>query len=563
MSTTMILLHIAGYVALLLWGIRMVETGIVQAYGSELRHFLSTAIRNRWKAFMAGLGITALLQSSTATGLMTASFLASGVMELVPALAVVLGANVGTTLIVQVLTFDIAIIAPILFLCGFIAYNRGGKTRTRDLGRVGIGVGIILLALHLIVATIGPIENSGPTRELFSTITGDPVINVILAALLTWASYSSVAVVLLVMSLSAAHIVTPAAALALVLGANLGNVIPQFFGNSQSGGARRLALGNLIVRGLGAIAMLPFLPRIAELLAKFESNPAREAADFHTLFNVVLAVVFIGLLDPLAKLCIKLVPAKSITDDPGTPRYISSAELQTPSVALASAAREVLRMVDVIERMLKAFLAAIKDDDRKQIDEIAQMDDTVDELHNALKLYLTEISRNEKLPESEARRCDDILAFTINLEHVGDILEKSLSELAEKKIKNHLTFSAEGFGEISNMLQQVLENLRLAVSVFMTSNLRDARDLMRAKTAMRDLEWTATQNHLHRLRAKRAESVETSSLHIDIVRDLKRITAHIASVAYPVLAENGALLPSRLLDKEDEAFIPIATHKAD
>ncbi len=563
MSTTMILLHIAGFVALLLWGIRMVETGIVQAYGSELRHFLSIAIKNRWKAFAAGLGITALLQSSTATGLMTASFLASGVMELVPALAVILGANVGTTLIVQVLTFDIAAVAPIFVLGGFIAYNRGGKTRTRDLGRVAIGVGILLLALHLIVGTIGPIEKTAPTRELFATITGDPVINVILAALLTWASYSSVAVVLLVMSLSAAHIVTPAAALALVLGANLGNVIPQFLGTSQSGSARRLALGNLIVRGLGTVAAIPLLPRIAEWLAQFEGNPAREAADFHTLFNVVLAVVFIGLLDPLAKLCIKLIPAKSITDDPGTPRYISSAELAMPSVALASASREVLRMVDVIERMLQAFLAAIKDDDRKQIDAIAEMDDTVDDLHNALKLYLTEISRNDKLSEPESRRCADILAFTINLEHIGDILEKSLSELAEKKIKNNLTFSAEGFNEISNMLRQILEDLRLAVSVFMTSNVRDARALMQAKTAMRDLEWKATQNHLDRLRAKRAESIETSSLHIDIVRDLKRITGHITSVAYPLLAEKGELLPSRLLDKDDEAFVTLAAGKGD
>ncbi len=561
MSTTMVLLHIAGYVALLLWGIRMVETGIIQAYGSELRHFLSIAIKNRWKAFAAGLGITALLQSSTATGLMTAGFLASGVMELVPALAVILGANVGTTLIVQVLTFDTSAVAPIFILVGLIAYNQGAKTRTRDLGRVAIGVGILLLALHLIVSVIGPIEKTAPVRALFATITGDPVINVILAALLTWASYSSVAVVLLVMSLSAATIVTPAAALALVLGANLGNVIPQFIGTSQSGGSRRLALGNLIVRGLGTIVAIPFLPKIAEWLATIEGNPAREAADFHTLFNVALAVVFIGLLNPLAALCSRFIPAKSITDAPGTPRYITSAELSTPSVALASAAREVLRMVDIIERMLKAFLAAIKDDDRKQIDEIAQMDDTVDELHNALKLYLTEISRDDKLPEAEARRCEDILAFTINLEHVGDIVEKSLSELAEKKIKNHLTFSAEGFQEISNMLNQILENLRLAVSVFMTSNLHDARALMQAKTAMRDLEWTATQNHLHRLRAKRAESLETSSLHIDIVRDLKRITAHIASVAYPVLSENGALLPSRLLDKEDEPFIPIAAGK--
>jgi phosphate:Na+ symporter len=556
----MTLLHLAGDVALLLWGMHMVHTGVIRAFGADLRQFLAIGLKSRWKAFLAGLGITALLQSSTATGLMATSFIASGLMELVPALAVVLGANVGTTLIVQVLTFDIAAVAPIFVLVGLVAFKRGRRTQTRDLGRVGIGLGLVLLALHLIVTAIEPVEQAKAMRDLFAVLTAEPLMNVALAALLTWAAYSSVAVVLLVMSLASADIVTPVTALALVLGANLGNVIPQYLAAGASNPARRLALGNLVVRGLGTLAVVPFLPLVAEGLAALETSPARQAADFHTLFNLVLGIAFIGLLGPLARLCTKLLPALPTASDPGRPQYIDTGVPETPSVALANAAREALRMVDVVEAMLRTFLDALRADDRKRLAEIGRMDDTLDRLHKAIKLYVTEVSREEALDESDARRCADILAFTINLEHVGDVLDKSLREIAAKKIKHRLSFSAEGFAEIEAMHQRVLDALQLAVSVFMTGSDRDARRLVAGKVEMRELEQAATENHLRRLREGRPESIETSALHLDIVRDLKGIAAHVAAVAYPILDESGALRRSRILD-EDEAAPEAIPHR--
>jgi len=543
----MTLLHLAGYVALLLWGIHMVHTGIIRGFGGQLRQALSIGLRSRWKAFLAGIGITALLQSSTATGLMATSFIASGLMDLVPALAVMLGANVGTTLIVQVLTFDVSAVAPVFVLIGLIAFKRGSKTRTRDLGRATIGLGLLLLALHLIIGVIEPVEQAKALRELLAMVTGEPVIDVILAALLTWAAYSSVAVVLLVMSLASAHIVTPVAALALVLGANLGNVIPQWLAAGSNNAARRLALGNLIVRVLGCIVAIPLLHPIADALAGIEANTARQVADFHTGFNLILAVAAIG------RLCTRLLPMKATVADPGKPMYIEDAALATPSVALAGAAREVLRMVDVLEAMLRTFLGAIQSDDRKLLAQIGRMDDTLDRLHNAIKLYLIEISREDGLDEEESRRCSDILAFTINLEHSGDIIDKSLREIAAKKIKYGLRFSSEGFEEIAVMHARLLNDINLATGVFMSGIVRDARTLLEAKVRMRDLEQAATENHLRRLREGRPESVETSALHLDIVRDLKRIARHVASVAYPILDQSGALRRSRVLDDE-EAF---------
>ncbi|MGE0626676.1 MAG: Na/Pi cotransporter family protein [Hyphomicrobiaceae bacterium] len=552
MPATLTLFHLAGFVAMLLWGMHMVHSGIIRAYGGSLRQLLGLGLSSRWRAFLAGLGITALVQSSTATALMSTSFIAAGLMGLVPALAVMLGANVGTTLIVQVLTFNVAVVAPIFILVGFIAFKRGGKTRYRDLGRVGIGIGLILVALHLIIATMQPVEKAEALRQLLAILSSDPLVDIAIAAVLTWAAYSSVAVVLLVMTLAAQHIVTPVAALALVLGANLGNVIPQFLAAGSNADAKRLALGNLVVRASGCVAAIALLPWIASAMARLESSPARQVADFHTLFNLALAVIFIGALSPLARLCTRMVPSQPPSGDPARPQYIDAGGVgSSPALALADAAREVLRMIDVIESMLRMFLEALKNDDRSLLARLADMDDTVDRLHNAVKLHLTEISRRNGLSEADARRCSDILAFTINLEHIGDILDKSLREIAAKKIKYKLTFSQEGLHEIAAMHQSLLDDLHLATSVFMLGNLGSARALLAEKERMRELEKAATENHLRRLREGRPQSIETSSLHLDIARDLKRIAAHIASVAYPILEQNGSIRPTRLIGHGD------------
>src|SRR5579872_6307296 len=270
----MILLDLTGGVALLLWGLHMVRTGIVRAFGSDLRRFLGIALRNRVMAFGAGLFVTALLQSSTATGLMTASFVSGGTVDLVPALAIMLGANVGTTLIVQVLSFDVTAIAPLLFLIGVIAFKRGGQTRTRDLGRVAIGIGLMLLSLHILLDTLAPAEEAPAIRSLLAAITGDTFLCVLMAAVLTWIAHSSVTVVLLIMSLAYSNFITPVAAIALTLGANLGSAInPVVEGASSSNLASyRLPLGNLLNRLIGCAVVLPFLHPIADALSRFEPN---------------------------------------------------------------------------------------------------------------------------------------------------------------------------------------------------------------------------------------------------------------------------------------------------
>src|SRR5581483_8548217 len=428
-----------GGVALLLWGLHMVQSGILRAFGSDLRHLLSKALGDRFAAFAAGLGLTTLLQSSTATALMTASFAAQGLVGLVPGLAILLGANVGTTLIVQVLSFEVTAVAPVLFIAGLIAFRTGSRTRIKDLGRVAIGLGLMLLALHLLLDRLQPAEHAPGVRMLLGAITGDPVMCILLAALLTWVAHSSVATVLLIMSLAYSTFITPAAALALVLGANLGSAINPVLEGGHRGdpASYRLPVGNLLNRLVGVVLVLPFLGAIADGLRALQPDAAKMTAEFHMAFNVVLALVFIGLLDPLAWLLVKVFPARRAAADPATPRYLEEAALDTPSLALADAARETLRMGDVVEVMLRQVMTALMTNDRSLAREVSRMDNVVDKLDDAIKLYVTKLTRGS-LDEREGHRAMEIISFTINLEHIGDIIDKNLSELAAKKIKRKL-----------------------------------------------------------------------------------------------------------------------------
>ena len=542
-----VILDLFGGVALLLWGLHMVHSGIVRAFGVDLRRWLGVGLRSRARAFTAGVAVTGLLQSSTATGLMTASFVTGGSVELAPALAVMLGANVGTTLVVQLLSFHISVVTPILLCIGVIAFKRSGRTRTRDLGRVAIGVALMLLALRILTEALGPAETSTAARTILAAITGQPWLCVLLAAVVTWAAHSSIAVVLLVMSLAATHVVTPVAVLALILGANLGSAINPLIEASQPGNpaSQRLPLGNLLMRAAGCLLLLPFLRLIAEYLPQLEASPGRAAADFHTAFNVLVALIFVLPLDAIAAFLTRWLPAPRTPVDPATPLYLDSSATSTPSVALVCAAREVLRMGDLIESMLRQAMTAFLTSDRKLVAEISRMDDAVDSLNRAVKLYVTRITR-DSLDDSDGHRAMEIVSFAINLEHVGDIIDKNLMDLANKKIRRGISFSAEGAADLVAFHQQVLDSLRLAVGIFMSADIEVARRLVAAKAQLRETEFAAAERYLARLRDPSADTVESTSLDLDILRDLKRIHSHLCSAAYPVLERAGALRPSRL-----------------
>jgi phosphate:Na+ symporter len=540
------LVNLLGAAALLVWGLRMVRTGVMRAFGGDLRKRLGRSLRNRFAAFAAGFAITILLQSSTATGLLTASFASHGLVGSAAALAVILGADVGSTIVAQIVSLLPHELAPLLVLAGVALFTMSRATRLKDIGRTIVGLGLMLLSLRLIAMAAEPVRSSGILIEVFEALGNEPLLAALLAAVLTVLSTSSLAVVLLVIAFVGGGLIQLPLALALILGANLGSTIMPLIGTAASGPeARRVPLANLIFRLTGVVIALPLLPWITPWVALIEPQAWRQVADFHTAFNLAVATLFLPLIGPIASLCTRLLPDRPRGEESGKPHYLDNAALDSPAVAIANAARETLRMGDIIEKMLRQTLEVFRNDDRKLLREVEALDDDVDKLHHAIKLYLTEMSR-DAVDQTDQKRSIDVITFTTNLEHIGDIIDKNLMELAAKKIKNKLRFSTEGFAEICNMHQRVENNLKLALNVFISGDVKLARRLLEEKVAFREMEWAASEGHFDRLRSGKPESIETSSLHLDILRDLKRINSHLTSVAYPILEAAGELTQSRL-----------------
>jgi len=549
MGFSLNLVDLAGFIALLLWGVHMVQTGVQRAFGPNLRAALGRALRNRLGAFLAGLGVTAILQSSTATGLMITGFAASGLVELAPALAVMLGANVGTTLIVQILSFNVAAFAPVLILVGVLMFRRDATPRARDVGRVFTGLGLMLLALHQLLELMTSYEDTPSMRLLLGAVSTSLFLDALLAAGLTWAMHSSVAVVLLIMSLASKGAVPPLAAFALVLGANLGTAVnPVLEGPATDDpAAKRLPIGNLLTRAVGVALAFAFIEPISRQMLALAPDNARAVADFHSLFNIVVAALFLPLLSPFALLLEKALPKRVDPADPSRPLYLDPAARETPIVALGAAAREALRVADALGEMLSGARDALASADRRKIVETRRRDDVLDRLNAAIKSYLTSLDPDE-LNDQDHRRLNEILCFTMSLEQAGDVIDRNLLPHAAKRLKRGLVFTREEQGELIGLIERLASNLKAAAALFMTEDARIARALADEKIAFREAESRATMAHFERLRSDRLDAVQASALHLDLLRDMKLINSHIvAAAAYPVLEREGELLPSRIV----------------
>jgi len=546
MNGTLSLIELAGHVGLLLWGTHMVSTGVQRGFGTVLRRWLGRNLGHRFRAFLTGLGVTALLQSSTATGLLATSFTATGVIGLAPALAVMLGANVGTALLTQVLFFNVALLGPPLVLVGVLLFRWAGGSRAKNVGRIGIGLGLMLMALAGLVHTLGPLENTPLLRSVMGALAGDPILATLVAAALTWACHSSIAIVLLVATFAATHVVEPTGALALVLGANLGGALPALVDASTSV-ARRLPLGNLLVRTVGVVLALPFLPAITHAFELAGPSPGRLVVNFHLAFNVALAVVFLGSVRGLAQLLTRWLPEPPAPADPGRPVHLDVAALDSATVALANAARETLRMADMVDSMLRDALEVLRHSDRTRAEAVAAQNRCVDQLGGAIRRYLADVGDEQTLDhQREGARGQDILSAVINLEHVADIVANSLVEFAVRSVKRGRALTVEELETVAAMHGELLESLRLALAVFLQAEPRDAKRLAARKGQFREFEASATALSVRLLRSAAAASrladsdaveplVEESGLFLRTVRDLRRIHSHLASFAYPIL----------------------------
>jgi phosphate:Na+ symporter len=467
-------IDLVGSVALLLWAVRMVQTGVQRGFGSRLREVLARALRSRGEAFAAGVAVTAVLQSSTATGLMVSGFAAEGLVGLVPALAVMLGANVGTTLIVQLLSVDVSGLPPILIFAGVLMFRRGTETRTRDFGRAAIGLGLMLMSLHQLVAAVQPYETSARLEHLLAVMSAEPLLLVLLAAALTWAAHSSVAIVLMVVSFASKGLVTPEAAFALVLGANLGTAINPLVEGIQSSdpAARRLPTGNMVNRVVGCFVVLAMLPVLTPWLTHFMPSAGRSVAMFHTVFNLVMAFIFFPLLTPYAALLRHCLPERTHALAEAQPLYLAASAAEVPAIAIEASAREALRLADMLKENLARALELLTGGDRKLSGECKRTDGYVEQLHLAIKSYLAVLDP-EALDDADHARIQSVLLFANNIEHASGVVARNLMHTAARQSRLAVPLPEQDRQQLRSIVGKLLVNLEIAVIVFNTARLHE------------------------------------------------------------------------------------------
>jgi phosphate:Na+ symporter len=338
-------------------------------------------------------------------------------------------------------------------------------------------------------------------------------------------------------------------ALGLVLGANLGSGLLGVLTTAKSAvTVRQVPLGNFLFKAFGVLLTAPLIGVWIQHVHPMIGGAATQVVVFHLAFNIVVALTFISFTGIIAGWVHKLLPPAK-DNALSRPRHLDPSALSTPSLAISCAAREALHQADVVETMLSGTLTVIKDNDLGLARDLRALDDTVDQLYSAIKYYLTKISR-EALRDEESRRWTDIISFTINMEQIGDIIERVLQDVEDKKINKGRDFSEAGMAEICELHARLMSNLRLSMSVFLNGNVRDARKLLEEKVRFRDLERAYAATHLTRLTDNTLQSIETSGLHLDLISELKRINSQICSIAYPILDSAGALSPTRLKQAE-------------
>ncbi len=534
---TKLLIILFGGMALLLYGMQLAGEGLQRAAGARLRQMLTHLTANRVSAALTGAGVTALIQSSTATTVMLIGFVQAGLLSLHQAMGIILGADVGTTLTVQLLAFKIYDYALLLVGFGFTALLFAKRGVFRDFGQALLGFGLIFLGLKLMIEGMAPLRESPLVAQALLAFAETPVLGVAAAAAFSALVHSSAATIGLAIALAAHGLLPLPGAVALVLGANVGTcatALAASMGSTTE--AKRVAVAHIAFKLLGVAVVWPFLGPFVDLVGLSAVDPARQIANAHTFFNVTISLLFLPFQGAAGRLIVALVPDRPEEETRFRTRYLDDRFADQPALAIGQATREALRMADIAQGMLRDAAAVFRTDSQELLEDVERRDDQLDYLEREIKLYLTRLAK-QTMTEDLARREIALLGFIGNMENIGDIIDKNLMDLGRKKIYQGRRFSEPGEAELMDFHAQVAKNLERAIVAFAAGDRSLAQEVLEQRAVIRQRERDLRQSHLDRLRAGLAESMETSEIHLDVLTNLKRINSHITAVVFPIVEQ--------------------------
>jgi phosphate:Na+ symporter len=528
------LVGLVGGLALFLFGMKFSGRGLQKAAGSKLRQIVARLTANRFLGVITGIVVTVIIQSSSATTAMMVSFANAGLITLSQAMGVILGSDIGTTLTVQLIAFRIFDYALLIIAVGFVIFISKVERYSR-IGQIVMGFGLLFFGMSVMSTAVAPAKDHPAFAQFILGVERSPSLAIISAAVFTAIIQSSAATIGLVLTFAFQNMISLGGAIPLVLGANIGTCATALLasmGSTSEG--KRIAWAHTFFKILAVALLFPFLGHFTEFVQGTASGLTRQIANAHTLFNVGAALIFLPFVKPWARLFRFLIKDEEVEAEIFKPVYLDPRVLETPALALGQATREALRMADIAYRMFSRSVDVFLNDDEALREKLIEEDDKVDTLDEAITPYLTRISQAE-MSDDEGERAVCVLFIVHSLELVGDIISKSLMDLALKKMMISPRFSRDALNDIKIYHAEVEKVFQMAIDSFASQNKRLAEDVVERKSEINNMERKIHKSYLLALSGDREETAETSAIFLDVLNDIKRINSNASGIAYAVL----------------------------
>ncbi|MDC1488891.1 Na/Pi cotransporter family protein [Amylibacter sp.] len=533
------LLNVAGAAALLIWAVRLVRTGVERGFSNLLRNWLKQSTNNRLLAAFSGMGAAIFLQSSTAVAVLVSNFFAKNNLAAATGIAILLGADLGSAIVTQILMVRMSFLTPLLLLVGVWMFLRSKGSSTRQIGRIIIGLSLIFVSLDMLRMATGPVVANPGTQLVIEYLSRDLLVAFIIGAGFAWIIHSSVAAVLLFVTLAAQSILPISAASIMILGANFGGALIAYILTLEAPiNSRRIIFANLVLRGGGAVLASIFIINTPEVIGFIGSGPAQQTLNIHLIFNfslLILALPFVGLVNKLlSQFMLEKVNGSDSVKNIST---LDPAALDRPQRGLDCAARELLGIGQKIEQMLISVKPLYNSWDSETAKIIKSQDKTIKLMHLDVKLYLAKLGKIG-LDEDQSTRSMELAAISSSFDAASFAIASNMLNLASRLEKKGLHFSKKGSKEINDFSDKILSNVQLALNVMMNQNPGEAEELVAAKDKIRIVEQKLQRLHIGRLREGLAESIETSNIHQETLRALKQINTSFCIVGYSILSKS-------------------------
>jgi phosphate:Na+ symporter len=528
----LLIIQLIGGFGLFFFGFKTAGKGLTKAAGGSLREVLYRFTKNRFLGVLSGAVISVLLQSSTATSVMLVSFVTAGLVSIVTALSVSLGSAIGTTITVQLIAFKIYNYSLLIIGIGF--FLNSFRKPLRYYGQFILGFGLVFLGIKFMGEAFLPLSLSGSLEQFFVAFREHPCLVFFVSALFTSLVNSSAATIGIIVSLSFQGIISLEHALPVIIGANIGNGVAALVASLRgSRKAKVYSVSNFLFKIITVFVFLPLVGFWGTLIQRTATGAVRQIANSHTFFNIVFACISFPLIGLMVRVVNKIIPRERREMRKG-PRFLDKTILDNPAAAIAHAHREVLRMADLVLDMFTRSILVFKKSDKDTMRELIAKDDEIDILEREINDYLTDISQ-EELTTYQSRRVASLFFITDEIEHIGDIVSKSLMVYAGKKIKKGFLFSDEGFHEIIAFHRKVQESFELSISALTTYDKKLAERVREERKKGVEEHVKLHSAHIERLKKGLQESIETSTVHLDLINDLERVNFHVSNIGLAIL----------------------------